>query len=227
MSGLVRAAFVSLAARPQPPRRRAPSRRPFSSVSVIVDLCSPRGWLSDVSRRRMLAAALAVMACRPGKVFAQPEPRPPMPPPRHEIRPHRPRVPGNWHWSPVTGGGLATIGFGCPGAGGASDRVFLQVGRGRSAGVRPSPKRDFDAEEPAGAQVMRRTNADSGAANYGTRRARLRRKAGVRPRPRLSAPSRFNGKCFAGKNTGTGGTNDVRQALTHRPRAQRDRPDLS
>jgi hypothetical protein len=51
----------------------------------------------DASRRRMLAAVLAAVACPVGGAIAQP--RPPMPPPRREVRPARPRGPRRWHWS--------------------------------------------------------------------------------------------------------------------------------
>jgi hypothetical protein len=50
-----------------------------------------------LDRRKMLAAALAAMACPVVGAFAQP--RPPMPPPRHEIRPPRPAGPRRWYWS--------------------------------------------------------------------------------------------------------------------------------
>jgi hypothetical protein len=139
-----------------------------------------------LGRRRMLAAALAVMACRPGKVFAQPEPRHQCRHPGMRSGRLAPAYPATGTGHRVTGGGLATIGSGCLGVGGAEWARVLQVRRVRSAGVRPSPKRDFDAEEPAGAQVMRRTNADSGAGKDGTHRARLRRKAGVGPDPKQS-----------------------------------------
>src|ERR1700719_4330726 len=76
--------------------------------------------------RRMLAAAVAAMTCPLGGVLAQPAApsgpslvvparrapaalpldgarlscsRPPMPPPRHEVRPPPPRGPHRWHWS--------------------------------------------------------------------------------------------------------------------------------
>ena len=35
-----------------PPRRRASARRPLSSASAIVDLCSPKGWLSDAGSKK-------------------------------------------------------------------------------------------------------------------------------------------------------------------------------
>ena len=71
-----------------------------------------------LDRRRLLAAALTVMAYPVGVVLAQPVPfRPPMPPPRREVRPRHPRGHGPWYWS--RGGGMAAAGFGCPGVGGA------------------------------------------------------------------------------------------------------------
>src|ERR1700756_1369644 len=52
-----------------------------------------------LGRRRILAAALVVVAYPAGVVFAQPVPfRPPMPPPRREVRPRRPGGPGPWYW---------------------------------------------------------------------------------------------------------------------------------
>jgi hypothetical protein len=54
-----------------------------------------------LNRRRMLAAALVAMACPVCGAFAQPATpsRPPMPPPRQEVRPRRPPGPRRWHWS--------------------------------------------------------------------------------------------------------------------------------
>ena len=72
----------------------------FSSVSPIVDLCLKKRMVVMLDRRRMLAAALAVVAYPAGVVFAQPVPfHPPMPPPRREVRPRRPGGPGPWYWS--------------------------------------------------------------------------------------------------------------------------------
>src|ERR1700730_14967700 len=79
-----------------------------------------------LDRRRMLAAAVAAMICPLGGVLALAQPAapsgpslvvparralaalpldgarpscPPMPPPRHEVRPPPPRGPHRWHWS--------------------------------------------------------------------------------------------------------------------------------
>ena len=75
----------------------APSfRRPAQSL-----ICAHQkdGFLM-LDRRRILAAALAAVAYPVGEAFAQPVPfRPPMPPPRREVRPRHPRGHGPWYWS--------------------------------------------------------------------------------------------------------------------------------
>ena len=57
--------------------------------------------IAMLDRRRILAAAFVAMACTVGSVLAQPPPpfRPPMPPPRHQVRPPRPPGPHRWYWS--------------------------------------------------------------------------------------------------------------------------------
>jgi len=84
-----------------------------------------------LGRRRMLAAALAVMAYPVGVAFAQPVPfRPPMPAPRREVRPPRRADPAPGIGHEVGGDGMAANGFGRPGAGGAEwAGAALQVGR--------------------------------------------------------------------------------------------------
>jgi len=54
-----------------------------------------------LNRRRMLATAVAAMAYPVYGAFAQPAPpvRPPMPPPRHKIRPPPPPGHRQWYWS--------------------------------------------------------------------------------------------------------------------------------
>ncbi|MBV8121522.1 MAG: YXWGXW repeat-containing protein [Alphaproteobacteria bacterium] len=53
-----------------------------------------------LDRRKMLATVIVAMSCSISRVSAQPPPvRPPMPPPRREVRPLPPPGPRRWHWT--------------------------------------------------------------------------------------------------------------------------------
>ena len=71
------------------------------------------------------------------------QPRPPMPPPPHEVRPPRPRSRYNWHCREVTGDGMVVAGFGP-----------LADGGGKAAPARTSGQRfiGWTALSPSGAK---------------------------------------------------------------------------
>jgi hypothetical protein len=121
---------------------------------VIVIPTNP-ALIDWISRRRMIAAALAVMALAfvsHGQPMPPPPGRPPMPPPRHEMRPPRPSGPMAGTGRKATGDGMAVAGFGSQEDGGGRSgplpantcRRYLRycapvqfIGEGRDCGRRP------------------------------------------------------------------------------------------
>jgi hypothetical protein len=139
--------------RASPPRRRASARRPFSSASAIVDLCSPKGWLSDAGSKKDVSRC----SCRYG------------------LSDGRCIRPAGAFSSPNAGASS-----GGPAASPARTRPLVLVTRSLAMEWRPmglgvrtlaalSPKRAPMPEEPAGGQGRWRTSADWGAGNGGTR----------------------------------------------------------